>query len=132
MASGSKDKGDEPLTEDTVPLKWAPVRHSEADRDSENAIANDDDDILDDEMTNLARIQSAKRREFKEKSHQNRIQELVGFPFSPIVHPLGLSDLESVIILENTAFTEPEHRASPNKVRLLEETLRLRIPKWFG
>lgn len=117
MAPDSKDMDDE-STQDAVVMTSAPVRHNENEHDIDNAIANDDDDILDDEMTNLARIQSAKRRDLKEKSHQNRIQELVGFTFTPNVHPLGLSDLKSVVVLENAAFTDPEHRASADKVRL--------------
>jgi hypothetical protein len=35
--------------------------------------------------------------------------------FSPNIRPLTISDLESVIALENAAFPNPEHRASPEK-----------------
>lgn len=77
---------------------------------------DDDDDLLDDDVVELARIQSAKRREGKEKAHQNRIQEILPFPFAPLIRPLGISDLQSVVALENAAFQDPQHRASPEKV----------------
>lgn len=86
------------------------------DRNSDEAVDDDEDDDLDDEFAELQRIQSAKRREGKEKSHKNRIQEILPFPFAPNIRPLGISDLQSVIALENAAFSDPQHRASPEKV----------------
>lgn len=87
-------------------------------KESENAEAFDDDDEdLDDELAQLQRTQSAKRREAKDLSHKSRIQELLGITFAPNCRPLGVSDLQSVVALENAAFPDPEHRATADKVR---------------
>lgn len=77
---------------------------------------DEEDDDLDDEFAELQRIQSAKRREAKDKAHLNRIQEILPFAFAPNIRPLGISDLQSAIVLENAAFSDPQHRASPEKV----------------
>lgn len=86
------------------------------DPNNDAAVDDDEDDDLDDEFAELQRIQSAKRREGKDKSHKNRIQEILPFPFAPNIRPLGISDLQSVVALENAAFSNPQHRASPEKV----------------
>lgn len=91
----------------------------------EGAVVDEEDDDLDDALVELQRIQSAKRRESKDKSHKNRIQEILPFPFAPNTRPLGISDLESAVVLENAAFTDPQHRASRAKVRLFLQNLRL-------
>ncbi|KUI53718.1 Polyamine N-acetyltransferase 1 [Cytospora mali] len=82
---------------------------------SDDAAIDDTDDVVDDEFADLARTLSAKRREGKEKGRENRIQEIVPFPFAPNIRPLGISDLKSVIALENAAFPDPNHRATPEK-----------------
>lgn len=82
---------------------------------SDDAAIDDTDDVVDDEFAELARTLSAKRREEKEKGKENRIQEILPFPFAPNIRPLGISDLQSVIALENAAFADPQHRASPEK-----------------
>lgn len=83
---------------------------------SDDAAIDDTDDVVDDEFADLARTISAKRREEKEKGRENRIQEILPFPFAPNIRPLGISDLQSCVALENAAFLEPQHRASPEKV----------------
>lgn len=81
---------------------------------NEQAIDEEDSDV-DDDFAQLQRIQSAKRRE--DKQQKSRIQELLDpFPFAPNIRPLGISDLQSAIALENAAFTDPQHRASAEKV----------------
>lgn len=82
----------------------------------EDAVVDEEDDDLDDALAELQRIQSAKRREGKEKNQKNRIQEVLPFPFAPNIRPLGISDLQSAVALENAAFTDPQHRASREKV----------------
>lgn len=82
----------------------------------EDAVVDEDDDDLDDALAELQRIQSAKRREGKEKNQKNRIQEILPFPFAPNIRPLGISDLHSAVALENAAFSDPRHRASKEKV----------------
>lgn len=86
-----------------------------ADEANERAFDDEDED-LDDEFAELQRIQSAKRREGKDKAHQNRIQEILPFAFAPNIRPLGISDQQSAVVLENAAFPHPQHRASPEKV----------------
>lgn len=82
--------------------------------ENEQAIDEEDSDV-DDDFAQLQRIQSAKRRE--DKQQKPRIQELLDpFPFAPNIRPLGISDLQSAIALENAAFTDPQHRASAEKV----------------
>lgn len=85
------------------------------DLDDGTAVDEDDDD-LDDDLAELQRIQSAKRREGKDKNSKNRIQEILPFPFAPNTRPLGISDLQSVVALENAAFSDPQHRATQEKV----------------
>lgn len=82
--------------------------------DDEAAI---DDEEADEEFAELQRTMSSKRRDDKEKVKENRIQEILPFPFSPNIRPLGISDLWSTVALENAAFSDPQHRASPEKVR---------------
>lgn len=76
-----------------------------------------DDEEADEEFAELQRTMSSKRRDDKEKGKENRIQEILPFPFSPNIRPLGISDLWSTVALENAAFSDPKHRASPEKVR---------------
>lgn len=95
----------------------------------EGAVVDEEDDDLDDALAELQRIQSAKRREGKEKNQKNRIQEVLPFPFAPNIRPLGISDLQSAVALENAAFTDPQHRASLEKVGFF---LALPTPPLFG
>jgi hypothetical protein len=98
-----------------APPPQAPFQ-GDVDDASDDAAIDDTDDVVDDEFADLARTLSAKRREEKEKGRENRIQEILPFPFAPNIRPLGISDLQSVVALENAAFAEPQHRASPEKV----------------
>ena len=75
-----------------------------------------DDEEADEEFAELQRTMSSKRRDDKEKGKENRIQEILPFPFAPNIRPLGISDLWSTVALENAAFPDPRHRASPEKV----------------
>lgn len=97
-----------------APPPQAPFQ-GDVDDASDDAAIDDTDDVVDDEFADLARTLSAKRREEKEKGRENRIQEILPFPFAPNIRPLGISDLQSVVALENAAFAEPQHRASPEK-----------------
>ncbi|KAJ4390037.1 hypothetical protein N0V93_007510 [Gnomoniopsis smithogilvyi] len=91
-----------------------PVSIQAAADKNEQAIDEEDSDV-DDDFAQLQRIQSAKRRE--DKQQKPRIQELLDpFPFAPNIRPLGTSDLRSAIALENAAFTDPQHRASSEKI----------------
>lgn len=99
------------------PVDQGPFHRDVDDAESESDGAIDDaDDIVDDEFADLQRTLSAKRREEKDKGRENRIQDILPFPFAPNIRPLGISDLQSVIALENAAFPDPQHRASPEKV----------------
>ncbi|KAJ4414627.1 hypothetical protein N0V82_007810 [Gnomoniopsis sp. IMI 355080] len=80
-----------------------------------NEQAIDEDSDVDDDFAQLQRVQSKKRRE--DKQQKPRIQELLDpHPFAPNIRPLGISDLQSAIALENAAFTDPQHRASAEKI----------------
>lgn len=89
--------------------------------DKNEQVIDEDDSDVDDDFAQLQRIQSAKRRE--DKQLKPRIQELLDpFPFAPNIRPLGMSDLQSAIALENAAFTDPQHRASAEKVGYIQKT----------
>lgn len=88
--------------------------------DKNEQVIDEDDSDVDDDFAQLQRIQSAKRRE--DKQLKPRIQELLDpFPFAPNIRPLGMSDLKSAIALENAAFTDPQHRASAEKVSHIQK-----------
>jgi hypothetical protein len=75
----------------------------------------DDSVDVDDSFADAQRVlseQKSKRR----TSGILRVQDLVPFHFSPNFLPLTVSSLDSCIALENAAFTNPDHRCSPEKV----------------
>jgi hypothetical protein len=78
-------------------------------------VENTTEDYLDQEFVTLQKTLSQKRRHAKECA-ESRIQQILPFPFSPNIRPLTVSDLGSCVALENAAFPNPEHRASPEKV----------------
>jgi hypothetical protein len=95
----------------------ASPQQPEHDYDEDDAAI--DEEEADDEFAALQRTMSSKRRGHKEKIRENRIQEILPFPFAPNIRPLGISDLKSTIALENAAFSDPKHRATPEKVCLV-------------
>ncbi len=80
---------------------------------SDNAV--DDSDEADGDYVMLQKSLSQKKRAAKEGD--SRLQKVLPFQFLPNIRPLTISDLESCIALENAAFPEPKHRATPEKVR---------------
>lgn len=44
------------------------------------------------------------------------VQDVVPFHFSPNFLPLTISNWEACVALENAAFTNPQHRCTPEKV----------------
>lgn len=79
---------------------------------NDNAV--DDTDEADGEFVMLQKTLSQKKRAAKDS--ESRIHKVLPFAFSPNIRPLSVSDLESVVALENAAFHDPAHRASPEKV----------------
>lgn len=63
----------------------------------------------------LQKTLSQKKRAAKDS--ESRIHKVLPFAFSPNIRPLSVSDLDSVVALENAAFHDPAHRASPEKFR---------------
>jgi len=82
-------------------------------QDDENAI--DDGEEQDGEFVQLQKTMSMKRRAAKDIS-ECRINKVLPFAFSPNIRPLCVSDIESVVALENAAFHDPQHRATREKV----------------
>ena len=78
--------------------------------------AVDESSDVDGDFASLQKLMSQKRRAAK-ASPESRMHKALPFlaTFSPNIRPLTISDLESVIALENAAFPNPEHRASPEK-----------------
>lgn len=78
-------------------------------------VIDDEASDVDDEFASLQRSMSAKRRD--QRLGKCHIQDILHpIPFVPLIRPLGISDLPSAVALENAAFTDPEHRASADKV----------------
>lgn len=88
-------------------------RHTpETPRTNDQAV--DESDDADGEFVTLQKTISQKRRAAKE-SPESRLQKAFPFPYLPLVRPLTISDCPSCVALENAAFPQPEHRASPEK-----------------
>ncbi|KAI1133753.1 hypothetical protein F5Y10DRAFT_4355 [Nemania abortiva] len=80
--------------------------------DDDNAV--DDTEDLPDDFVHIQKTLSCERRR-RQSRQTHGIQDLLPFPFSPLIRPLTISDLESCIALENAAFTNPAHRCSREK-----------------
>lgn len=93
-------------------------------QDSEQAV--DESSDVDGDFATLQKMLSQKRRAAKD-SPEFRLQKALPFitAFSPTIRPLTISDLPSCIVLENAAFPNPEHRASPEKASPQRHTHRL-------
>ncbi|TLS27850.1 hypothetical protein PpBr36_01766 [Pyricularia pennisetigena] len=79
--------------------------------DDEGAVDMDED--VDEGFAALQRSLSHKRRE--EENNTSPIQKILPFTFAPNIGPLGISDLDSCVALENAAFS-PHHRATRDKL----------------
>ncbi|KAK4130755.1 acyl-CoA N-acyltransferase [Trichocladium antarcticum] len=79
--------------------------------------AVDESSDVDGDFATLLKELSQKRRAAKD-SPSSRLQKALPFitTFSPNIRPLTKSDLDSCIALENAAFPDPNHRASPEKL----------------
>ncbi|SPQ23704.1 b9caec81-fd07-40dd-a873-22daab84fcf0 [Thermothielavioides terrestris] len=85
-------------------------------RFQENDQAVDESLDLDGDFAEQQKMMSKRRRAAKDKP-EYRLKKALPFakPFVPTIRPLTVADLEACIALENAAFTQPEHRASPEK-----------------
>lgn len=88
--------------------------HTASDSIHDNDDAVDEADEVDGEYILLQKSLSYKKRAAKDFS-DCRIQKVLPFQFSPNIRPLSISDLESVVALENSTFHNPEHRATREK-----------------
>ncbi|KAI1276732.1 hypothetical protein F5Y07DRAFT_127820 [Xylaria sp. FL0933] len=68
------------------------------DDDDNNDAIDDTEDLADDDVAIQKTISCGRRR------RKDNIQDLLPFPFSPLIRPLTISDLESCVALENAAF----------------------------
>jgi hypothetical protein len=78
--------------------------------------AIDEDDEVDEEFARMQRTLSLKKSKKHEAPNLLRIQEILPFRARPTILPLLPSHLKSCILVENAAFTNPDHRCSPEKV----------------
>ncbi len=78
--------------------------------------AVDESSDVDGDFATLQKMLSQKRRAAKD-SPGSRLAKALPLiaTFSPNIRPLTISDLESCITLENLAFPNPDHRATPEK-----------------
>ncbi|KAI1369655.1 hypothetical protein F5Y08DRAFT_99879 [Xylaria arbuscula] len=76
---------------------------------SDDAI--DDTEDLSDDDADAHKRKSCERR----RPQKSCIQDILPFPYSPLVRPLTISDLDSCVALENAAFSNPAHRCSRDK-----------------
>ncbi len=74
--------------------------------------AVDDSEDLDDDYVEVQKTISGDRR----RQSKSLIQRILPFTFSPLVRPLSIRDADCCTVLENAAFTNPEHRCSRDKV----------------
>jgi hypothetical protein len=95
--------------QEDVPLSSAPEPVGADD-------AIDDTDDLDDEHVEIQKTISNSRKRHSLKNGDIKVQDVLPFPFLPNIRPLTVSDLESCVALENSAFTDPNHRCSREKV----------------
>jgi hypothetical protein len=91
--------------------------------------AVDESSDVDGDFASLQKMLSQKRRAAKD-SPEVRLQKALPFlgTFAPNIRPLTINDLEACIALENAAFPNPEHRASPQKASLYYRPLPIRNP----
>ncbi|KAF2996944.1 hypothetical protein E8E14_001533 [Neopestalotiopsis sp. 37M] len=94
--------------QEDVPLSSAPEPVGADD-------AIDDTDDLDDEHVEIQKTISNSRKRHSLKNGDIKVQDVLPFPFLPNIRPLTVSDLESCVALENSAFTDPNHRCSREK-----------------
>jgi len=100
------------VREDPVPAGASRVEGEEGIASPDQAV--DESSDADGDFVMLQKTISQKKR--APESPESRLQKAFPFPFCPNVRPLTVSDLASVVALENAAFSHPEHRASPEKV----------------
>ncbi|KAK4655653.1 hypothetical protein QC762_304290 [Podospora pseudocomata] len=98
----------QPAREDVNP----PTTASPGPVDGDQAI--DESSDADGDFAQLQKTLSQKRRAEKD-SPESRLQKALPFPFLPNIRPLTVSDAPSCVQLENAAFPNPDHRASPEK-----------------
>jgi hypothetical protein len=79
--------------------------------------AVDDSEDLPDDLVRIQKTISGERR-LQQNRPKPGIQDLLPFPFSPLIRPLTVSDLESCVALENAAFANPAHRCTRDKVSM--------------
>ncbi|KAI0396372.1 hypothetical protein F5Y17DRAFT_118272 [Xylariaceae sp. FL0594] len=77
--------------------------------------AIDDSEDLPDEFVQIQKTLSGERRLQQNNRPKLGIQDLLPFPFSPLIRPLTVSDVESCVALENAAFANPAHRCTREK-----------------
>lgn len=82
----------------------------------ESKCAIDDTMYEDEDVVEGRRNQSVENKRKHYDPTLIRVQEIVPFHFSPIFLPLTPSHVDSCVELENAAFTNPDHRATPEKV----------------
>ena len=85
-------------------------------RRGESAIDDVDNDV-DGDFADIQRTLSQKRREEREANVESPIQRVLPFQFSPNIRPLIPSDYAACVALEQAAFPNPDHQASPEKVQ---------------
>lgn len=100
MAGAEKDRSEEHSP--------CPVKESEQ--------AVDESSDVDGDFASLQKLLSQKRRAAKDSPESRLYKALPCITtFAPNIRPLTVSDLQSCIVLENAAFPNPDHRASPEK-----------------
>ncbi|KAK1755751.1 hypothetical protein QBC47DRAFT_195473 [Echria macrotheca] len=78
-------------------------------------LAIEESSDVDSDFAQSQKALNQKKRAMKD-SPEARLKKVFPFRFVPLVKPLTISDLDSAVALENAAFTNPEHRASADKI----------------
>ncbi len=95
-------------------------------RDGGSAI--DDSDDVDSDYAKHQKSLAHQRRIEKRGGKTLSVQDILPFKVVPIILPLSIRDLESVVALQNAAFTDPNHRASGETVCLTRFAIRQMTP----
>lgn len=97
------------------PLEHTPKAASGTEEPADQEAVDESSDV-DGDFAQLQKVMSQKRRAAK-GNPELRLKKALPFPFLPNIRPLTISDQDSCVRLENAAFPQPEHRASPEKFR---------------
>lgn len=102
--------------DDASDSQTTPTNNNNNNATSPDQAIDDESSDLDGEFAELQKMMSQRRRAAKDDPVARLLKALPCIKvYSPLVRPLTIADLDACVALENAAFPNPEHRASPEK-----------------